>query len=184
MVTINSKKPSFIEKKLLPIITILILAWPSACFSFYLIELKTGVTIKTDRYWENEDEILYNFSGGVAAVGKEAIQSIMETDEPLEETVPTAGEQEAAPTPAPKAPDTANTDTDEDKTVNDFKGLKKRFKDVDELETEALYKLAEDLTLWRNKIVADGSGNQYTGQLMEMDDMFTKIEDTIIEKDQ
>ena len=55
---------------------------------------------------------------------------------------------------------------------------------MDNMDKKALLKLAEDLTAWRNKIVSDGSGQNYPELLMEMDVMFDNIETAVKERDQ
>ena len=174
------------------IIATLFVIWPLTCFASFLIELKTGAEMRTDQYWEENGKIHFYYSGGIVTFEKEAVKKIEEYDAPDEkETVP-AEKSEPTPTNSESeivlktesAPDTIKSNKNEDKILEDFHLLKERLKDIDNLENQALYKLAEDLTGWRNKIAAEGSGPNYTNQLMEMDAMFDKIENTLKERGQ
>ncbi len=44
--------------------------FPSLCFASYVIHLKSGHSFRTDRYWEEGDEIKFNRYGGVLGIQK------------------------------------------------------------------------------------------------------------------
>jgi hypothetical protein len=177
-------------KKWLCLAIILILTLPVPCFGSYRIELKSGRIIKTENYWEENDKIYFYYSGGIVSFKRDSIQKIEEYDGsgeakliPIVQTDPSDTDRKAdmaVETDLP--PDTSDSVKIEDKTLEDFHTIQIRFKDIDNLDKEALLKLAEDLTVWRNKIATDGIGHNYPDQLMDMDEMFDKIEAEIKER--
>lgn len=55
-----------------------LLVIPCFCFSEYILHLKDGGTIVTDRYWEEGDEIKFVRFGGVMGVSRDTVSSIEE----------------------------------------------------------------------------------------------------------
>ena len=76
------------RKWLLTIGTILVLIYPVTASAAFLIRLKNGGEIITDRYWEEANRIMfYTASGGVFGIQKSLVKDIKASDSAPEETV-------------------------------------------------------------------------------------------------
>ena len=70
-------------KSLLPTIaTILILLYPLTAAAAFLIQLKNGGELSTDRYWEDADHIIFYAYGGTVGIRKGFVKSIKESNSP------------------------------------------------------------------------------------------------------
>ena len=74
--------------------------------------------------------------------------------------------------PQPPAPDAA---TDHG-IQEEFKSLKQRVMVADPLEKADLIKLAKDMTAFRTKLLNKNLGHIYTDRLLELDEMFDRVE--------
>jgi len=72
------------KKLLIVIAAAILLIYPSICFASYIIHLKDGRELVTDRYWEEGDQIKFNRYGGVIGIQK-ALLSEMELVEEVPE---------------------------------------------------------------------------------------------------
>ena len=48
----------------------------SPAFADYVIKLKNGRTVETEKYWEDRDQIKFNWEDGIASVPKKNVVSI------------------------------------------------------------------------------------------------------------
>lgn len=181
------------RKRLLPLIAIIsFLIWPSVCLPSYLIELRNSGRFITYQYWEEKGRIRFYYSGGTVAFEKNAIKTIIESDAIYMEEPDTAEKSE--PAPAINESKTAlktepSSDAAKDKKVDgkileDIYLFKERIKEVDSMENQALYTFANDLTGFRNKLLAEGLGHTYSNQLLDIYSMFDTIENTLKERGQ
>ena len=65
----------------------------------YIIKLKNGRTVETSRYWEEKDEIKFQWPGGVASLPKKDLLTITEVEEKFPDPSP-----KRDPQPAPESP--------------------------------------------------------------------------------
>ena len=77
---------------------ILSLILPSPALADYVIKLKNGRTVETDKVWEEKAEVKFHWQDGVASLPKKNIVSIVKVDEKLPNRAAKAKE------PAPPAP--------------------------------------------------------------------------------
>ncbi len=72
----------------------------------YVIKLKNGRAVETASYWEEKDELKFQWQGGVASLPKKTVVSIVK----VEEKFPDRVHKEEEPTPAVRetAPETTN----------------------------------------------------------------------------
>jgi hypothetical protein len=59
----------------------------------YIIKLKNGRTVETDRFWEEKGEIKFQWPGGVASLPKKDLLSITEVEEKFPDRTPSREEQ-------------------------------------------------------------------------------------------
>jgi len=72
---------SFIKKSIITLLGIGVLLYPLICFSYYIIHLKDGREIETDKYWEEEDQIKLKQYGGVIGIQKDQVKEIEEAED-------------------------------------------------------------------------------------------------------
>jgi hypothetical protein len=77
------------------ILTAIFLAGSSASAD-YVIKLKNGRTVETASYWEDRDELKFQWQGGVASLSRKDVVSIRE----VEERFPDRAYKEKQPAPA------------------------------------------------------------------------------------
>jgi len=68
--------------------------------------------------------------------------------------------------------------------MDEFVLLEKRFKDINIMKTQDLYQFANDLTRFRNKILANRLGHRYADQFVEIYAMGDKVEALLKERTQ
>lgn len=59
----------------------------------YIIKLKNGRTVETARFWEEKDEIKFQWPGGVASLPKKDLLSITEVEEKFPDRTPSREKQ-------------------------------------------------------------------------------------------
>jgi hypothetical protein len=59
----------------------------------YIIKLKNGRTVETDRFWEEKGEIKFQWPGGVASLPKKDLLSITEVEEKFPDRTPSREKQ-------------------------------------------------------------------------------------------
>lgn len=67
----------------------------SAAFADYVIKLKNGRAVEVESYWEEEGEVKFHYQGGVAALPKKSILSIVKVEENI--LGRSSGKKEASP---------------------------------------------------------------------------------------
>jgi hypothetical protein len=72
---------SFIKKAIAAIFGIGILMYPLICFSSYIIHLKDGKKVATDRYYEEGDQLKFKIFGGVMGIQKDQVKEIEEIED-------------------------------------------------------------------------------------------------------
>jgi hypothetical protein len=73
-------------KKLLTLIAAAVfIVYPSICFASYVIHLKDGREVVTDRYWEEGDQIKFKQYGGIMGIQKDQVKEIEEKEDLPEE---------------------------------------------------------------------------------------------------
>ena len=84
------------------LISACVIALPAKGLASYLIELKNGSQYVTSDYWEEGNQIKFNFSGGQIGFSKDSILKITDTDLPVKAEIvtpePPSTEAEPAPT--------------------------------------------------------------------------------------
>ena len=97
-------------KKLLIVMAVFIV-YPSICFASYVIHLKDGRKVVTDRYWEEGDRIKFKQYGGVIGIQKDQVKEIDEIEDVPEEKA--AAVKPETPSAAEKAGDVKKADAPE-----------------------------------------------------------------------
>ena len=64
------------------------LAFPTICFSSYLIELKNGRQFVVEQHWEESNKIAFYYHGGVVAIPKHLVGKISKSDVPAGPRLP------------------------------------------------------------------------------------------------
>ena len=77
----GERQNSFIKKSIITLLGIGVLLYPLICFSYYIIHLKDGREIETDKYWEEEDQIKLKQYGGVIGIQKDQVKEIEEAED-------------------------------------------------------------------------------------------------------
>jgi hypothetical protein len=80
---------------------LLTLTLPPSALADYIIKLKNGRTVETSRYWEEKDEIKFQWPGGIASLPKKDLLTITEVKEKFPDPSPNPD-----PEPAPERPET------------------------------------------------------------------------------
>jgi len=64
----------------------------SDCFADFIIVLKSGSELRTDRYWKEDGEIKFQTKGGVTGIPEESVATIIEIASDQGESVPRQAE--------------------------------------------------------------------------------------------
>jgi len=126
------------------IVAVLLLFTPSIGFSSVCIELENGSTFITDRYWESEGQIHFNFSGGTLSVPKGFINAVKKSGLPYIEESDLKRELRAATEPSMR-PSELPDDIQQSKSKEDKKEGKKFKKGSAEVDKKL------DLEYFKNK---------------------------------
>jgi len=176
----------------------------SLCHAGYLIELNSGAKFVTSQYWQENDQVWFQQANGLVAVAKNQVKTIQksEVQEPIrtKESTPnrnpgnTDQSIDRAPAAIPKqegkdtqtVPGSASApEFRKDAGIEgEFASLKQRVKIATDLETTVLYRLASDMTAFRNKVLTKNLGHIYSDQLLELNGMLDTIENIITSRNQ
>ena len=80
-----------------------VIVLPARGLAAYLIELKNGSQYVTSDYWEEGNQIKFNFSGGQIGFSKDSVLKITDTDLPVKAEIVTPEPPETEAEPAPEA---------------------------------------------------------------------------------
>ena len=125
-----------------------VIALPAQGLAAYLIELKNGSQYVTHDYWEEGNQIKFNFSGGQIGFSKDSVLKITDTDLPVKEEIvtPETPSTEAEPTPdanAPTVSEKPGKNTLDPEAVKEYMGRKESL--VKWLQkTQAVLKLEQE----------------------------------------
>lgn len=70
-VMLGNRKEGNMKKMFYGAAIVLTFFLSSTAFADYVIKLKNGRSVETERYWEEKDAIKFQYQGGVASVLKE-----------------------------------------------------------------------------------------------------------------
>jgi len=170
------------------------------CFSAYLIEFKSGAQFITAAYWEEDHKIWFNQSGGFVGIEKNLVKGIRESEfsEPIRNTAAsppsflrengqatakvfsTSDHPEESKTRQNLSPIPPAAGTVKDEEIEkEFDSLKKRVTNADPLEKTELITLAKDMAAFRKQVLDKNLGHIYTDRLLELSEMFDRIEKLI-----
>jgi hypothetical protein len=107
---LGNRKEENMKKLLYSAVIALTFFLSSTAFADYVIKLKNGRSVETERYWEEKDAIKFQYQGGVASLLKRNILSIVKVEGKLSERSSKQKEQppalaipvETKKTPAPE----------------------------------------------------------------------------------
>jgi len=85
------------------LISACVIALPAKGLAAYLIELKNGSQYVTHDYWEEGNQIKFNFSGGQIGFSKDSVLKITDTDLPVKDEIVTPEMPDTGAEPAPEA---------------------------------------------------------------------------------
>ena len=112
----------------------------SNCFADFIIVLKSGSELRTDRYWKEGSEIKFQTKGGVTGVPEESVASIIEkSSDPNDSTpLPVEIRQEGS-----DARDPQKTESKKEKGANPLQEFYARKKPLEVKLNDALKRLRE-----------------------------------------
>lgn len=180
-------------KKVLPFLAAFVfLISPTPCFADYVIQLKNNAHFRTGNYWKKGNLVYFRAYGGIVGIEKNDIKSIKESSHlqpedsiPLNNSKPSLeNAQSKSLPPTESAPLPSKKIENDRKYMPEFVLLTKQFIDVEFMETQELYQFANDLTQFRNKILAKRLGHLYTDQFVEIYAMGDKVEAILKERPQ
>ena len=158
----------------------------------YIIRLKNGNEFVTGRYWHEGRQIMFDIYGGVFGVNKDFITKIERSDKTvkIETTVQMVSKDKAeeiikkddSETKTPSA--TTDVKTGNDPISREFNVLREKFKTVDKMLTNELSTFTQELTAFRNKILASGNAKAYMQEFSAATDMGNTVEATLKSKTQ
>lgn len=162
---------------------------PATGFSYYIINLSNGSQIETGYYWENGDRITFYYRGGIVGIQKHLVQDIKTVESVTSALIPEPSQPTLPPQPPSPAADTVaavqkpveRPDKDLEPFHEEFDQLNIQFEDVEHMSKEDLYQLARQMTGFRDKILHERLGREFSEELSEVYGMLDKIE-TLIEK--
>ncbi len=172
-------------KKVLPFLAAFVfLIYSTLCFADYIIQLKNNAHFKTSHYWEKGNIVYFRVYDGLVGFQRNFIKNIKESKrlQPEDSTLIKKSKPRLEKAKSKLLPQTESASLPNKKAENDLKYmdefvlLKKRFKNVNMMTTQALYQFANDLTQFRNKILANRLGHLYTDQFVEIYAMGDKVE--------
>jgi hypothetical protein len=157
----------------------LYLVCPAPGQAAYLIQLKNGTEFVTSYYWLEGNQVMFYTYGGVLGVNKDFISKIEKSDKTvkLEATAQKVFEDkiQAEMTDKDKEPKKesapAKVTRDNDPILTEFNALKEKFKGIDKMLTNELFKFSEELSTFRKKILATGNAKPYIQEFTEATDM-------------
>ncbi len=195
-------KETSMKKILTLIVAAAFLIYPCVCFSSYIIHLKDGREFATENYSEEGDQIKFKRYGGVIGIQKGLVREIEVVEEveelpaekegaklgaPAEKTE--AGKKEASESPEkavevekPKEqgePEDASEKEKKnliDKYTKEFNLINEKFKDVQMMTKEDLYKFADKLIAFKKGVLSNRLGGIFSKHLLEIYSMLDKIE--------
>ena len=191
------------KKFVVGVIAVCLWACTSVCSGAYLIHLKDGREITTSEYREEGGQIKIKQYGGVVGISKEDVVSIEEIGDPKTIVVKSAPEPpEKAPPPIEEEVETSIKKTggqkekegskspkdkvkkEKNPILEEFDGLKERYKNLESMSQEDIYRFDKDLAGLRNKILRAGLAGPYTDHLAEILSMGDKAEEALKKRGQ
>ncbi|MBF0099653.1 MAG: hypothetical protein HQK77_01970 [Desulfobacterales bacterium] len=164
---------------------------PEISLANYLIKLHSGKQYITNNYWEENNQIKFNYLGGTMGVVKSSIKEITSTDKKTaKEIQSTSQDNEASSENQPTETKETTTETDnqpdaqsektlEDEKLKRFADIQERFGNIDRMTSEQVMKLAEDSVALRNDMINSKDHGKYTDNLRELIEMILKINQKI-----
>ncbi len=169
----------------------------STAFADYVIKLKNGRSVETERYWEEKDAIKFQYQGGVASLLKKNILSIVKVEEKFSERsskqkeqspalgVPVETKKASAPEMAKSTPGEASQEIEvkeNDKKEIDIESYKKQKVYYTE-QFEQAYQRYLEATSRRDvegKKKAWEEFNNYGGRVVSMEEELRKKNNGIV----
>ena len=116
----------------------------STAFADYVIKLKNGRSVETERYWEEKDAIKFQYQGGVASLLKKNILSIVKVEEKFSERSSKQKEQSPASaipveTKKASAPEMAKATPGEASKEAEVKETDKKEIDIESYKKQKVY---------------------------------------------
>lgn len=163
------------------IVTTLIFAFGMTCYgdsaASYVIKLKNGNEILTNRYWPQGRQILFETSGGIFGIEKEFIGDIQKSTRPVTLRAASNVPESAGETPrteaaqktkeAEKGPASTASAKDFDPILKEFYGLKSRFRGLKGMLTAELIDFARDVANFRKEVRQSERVNDYIRELAD-----------------
>jgi hypothetical protein len=165
------------KKFTLGLAVLLALGFSSTAFGDYAIKLKNGRTVETAKYWEEKNEVKFQWQGGVASLPKKNILSIKWVEEKFYDrrvnqnpspAEPKETPAEVSPPPPKKAETPAPVQASEEINVERYKKAKAYYMQ----EFEDAYQRYLEATSRRDpegKKKAWAEFNKYGGEVVKME---------------
>lgn len=182
------------QKSIQSFLIFLILLLPMESLAAYVIQLKNGSTLVTSRYWEEGNQIFFQYYGGVAGVQKDLVQEIRDKEPDFEEgrgnqaPVATKMDKEAVgvDTTTGKVPDRKSEEAEEggaktpdDQFRKEFNLVRQRFLRVREMSVQELYQYSKELDDLKKRITKSGMAQNYNKELLELYSIGDELEEII-----
>jgi len=158
----------------------------------YVIKLKNGNEYVTNRYWQDDKQVLFETYDGIFGVDKTFVSKVEKSDKPIrlittsqaaaelkpiattskedgEAKKPQADKQE--PAPAKK--------NEDDPIVRHFQSIRERSKNIDGMLTSELNLLAKDLEDLKRAMQLGGKTSEFLDEFRELHQIAERVEDAI-----
>lgn len=170
------------QRRSVPLLVALFLAYPVVGQTAYLIKLKNGNEFVTGRYWQEGTQVMFDTYGGVFGVERAFVSRIEESTKAVNQAAAPASVQAKSPAqPAKdekepkKAPPPAEAKTgparEADPILKEFDALKQKSRFVNAMSSSELREFLKELTGLRRKIQTSGRSNDYLGEFAAISDM-------------
>ncbi len=145
----------------------------------YVIKLRNGNEITTNRYWPEGGQILFETAGGIFGIEKDSIGNIRKSTRPVTPFRATANSRSQAAGEAPQIeatekikkaespPASRPATKDADPILKEFYALKSRFSGLKGMLTSELTDFARDVARFRKEVRQSERVNNYINELAE-----------------
>ena len=158
----------------------------------YVIKLKNGNEYITNRYWQDDKQVLFETYDGIFGVDKTFVSKVEKSDKPirlittsqaaaeLKPIATTSKEDGEAKKPQADKQEPAPAKKNEDDPIfKHFKSIRERSKHIDGMLTSELNLLAKDLEDLKRAMQLSGKTNEFLAEFGELHDLADRLEDAM-----
>jgi hypothetical protein len=155
----------------------------------YVIKLKNGNEYLTNRYWQEDSQVMFDAEGGIFGIEKSFVTSIAKTDkviklaslamrDPVDKTSTEGAKDSDGKDKAIQEPMKKERDPD-DPVVGEFNRLKQKSAEIDSMLTSEISALFSEIIAYKKKLSNRAFFKNYAKEFNDIHQISSVVEDAL-----